>query len=122
FIAKSWDGYDIRFPERARTLPTRYNSTRSDLLDAAVRERLGPDQYRLGEAAGRIDIDARGAANLEALDLGWQKFVGREYRLAEPHGLTRPIVMDACVDQADGYRFVYCLPFAEDRLLIEDTY
>lgn len=122
FIAKSWDGYDIRFPERARTLPTRYNSTRSDLLDAAVRERLRPDQYRLGEAAGRIDIDARGAANLEALDLGWQKFVGREYRLAEPHGLTRPIVMDACVDQADGYRFVYCLPFAEDRLLIEDTY
>jgi lycopene beta-cyclase len=122
FIAKSWDGYDIRFPERARTLPTRYNSTRSDLLDAAVRERLRPDQYRLGETAGRIDIDARGAANLEALDLGWQKFVGREYRLAEPHGLTRPIVMDACVDQADGYRFVYCLPFAEDRLLIEDTY
>jgi lycopene beta-cyclase len=30
--------------------------------------------------------------------------------------------MDACVDQAEGYRFVYCLPFAPDRLLIEDTY
>ncbi len=121
-IAKSWDGYDIRFPERARTLPTRYNSTRSDLLDAAMRERLRPDQYRLGATADRIDVDARGAANLEALDLGWQKFVGRKYRMREPHGLTRPIVMDACVDQADGYRFVYCLPFTEDRLLIEDTY
>lgn len=121
-IARNWDGYDIRFPARARTLPTRYNSTRSDLLDALVRDRLRPDQYRLGETADRIDIDARGAANLDALDLGWQKFVGREYRLAAPHGLTRPIVMDACVDQADGYRFVYCLPFTEDRLLIEDTY
>lgn len=121
-IAKSWDGYDIRFPQRTRTLPTRYNSIRSDLLHALMRERLRPDQYRLGERAERIDIDARGAGNLEALDLGWQKFVGREYRLARPHGLTRPIVMDACVDQADGYRFVYCLPFAEDRLLIEDTY
>jgi lycopene beta-cyclase len=121
-IARSWDGYDIRFPARARTLPTRYNSTRSDLLDALVRDRLRPDQYRLGETADRIDIDARGAANLEALDLGWQKFVGREVRLAAPHGLTRPIVMDACVDQTDGYRFVYCLPFTEDRLLIEDTY
>jgi lycopene beta-cyclase len=124
FIAKSWDGYDIRFPARARTLPTRYNSTRSDLLDGLVRERLRPDQYRLGAtvAEEEIDIDARGAANLAALDLGWQKFVGREVRLAAPHGLTRPIVMDACVDQGEGYRFVYCLPFAEDRLLIEDTY
>lgn len=121
-IAKSWDGYDIRFPERRRTLPTRYNSTRSNLLDRLMRERLRPDQYRLGETADRFDIDARGAANLEALDLGWQKFVGREYRLTAPHGLVRPIVMDACVDQADGYRFVYCLPFTEDRLLIEDTY
>ncbi|MDQ8755201.1 lycopene beta-cyclase CrtY [Sphingosinicella sp. LHD-64] len=121
-IAKSWDSYDVRFPARARTLPTRYNSTRSNLLGRLVRERLRPDQYRLGATADRIDIDARGAANLDALDLGWQKFVGREYRLDRPHGLDRPIVMDACVDQADGYRFVYCLPFAEDRLLIEDTY
>ena len=121
-IARSWDGYDIRFPERQRTLPTRYNSTRSDLLDALVRAQLRPDQYRLGAEPERIDIDARGAANLESLDLGWQKFVGWECRLQSPHGLARPIVMDACVDQADGYRFVYCLPFAEDRLLIEDTY
>lgn len=124
FIARSWDGYDIRFPARARTLSTRYNSTRSELLDRLVRERLRPDQYRLGATVpeNEIDIDARGAAYLEALDLGWQKFVGREVRLAAPHGLKRPIVMDACVDQAEGYRFVYCLPFAEDRLLIEDTY
>ena len=121
-IAASWDAYDVRFPKRARTLPTRYNSTRSELLDGLVRERLRPDQYRVGMTAERIDIDARGAANLDALELGWQKFVGREYRLEAPHGLARPIVMDACVDQADGYRFVYCLPFAEDRLLIEDTY
>jgi len=123
-ITASWEGYDARFPARRRSLPTRYNSTRSDLLDKLVRERLRPDQYRLGETADEaaIDIDARGAANLDALDLGWQKFVGREVRLAAPHGLTRPIVMDACVAQQDGYRFVYCLPFAEDRLLIEDTY
>jgi lycopene beta-cyclase len=42
-------------------------------------------------------------------------------RLAAPHGLTRPIVMDATVPQLDGYRFVYVLPMAPDRLLIEDT-
>jgi lycopene beta-cyclase len=30
--------------------------------------------------------------------------------------------MDATVPQHDGYRFVYTLPFAPDRMLIEDTY
>lgn len=138
FVAASWDGYDVAFPERKRTLPTRYNSSRSALLDRVVRDRLAPDSYRLGATiadlspgAATIDgahvpalavVDARGSARLDALDLGWQKFVGRELRLNAPHGLARPIVMDACVDQQDGYRFVYCLPFAEDRLLIEDTY
>ena len=124
FVAARWDGYQVAFPDRRRTLPTGYNSCRSELLDALMRERLRPDQYRLGVEADEagIDIDARGPAGLDALDLGWQKFVGREYRLAVPHGLTDPIVMDATVDQAEGYRFVYCLPFAADRLLIEDTY
>src|SRR5690606_27637496 len=67
-------------------------------------------------------IDARGPANASALDLGWQKFVGREYRFERPHGLDRPIVMDATVDQTEGYRFVYCLPFSDTRMLVEDTY
>jgi lycopene beta-cyclase len=137
-IAKSWDGYDVRFPRRRRTLPTRYNSLRSGLLDKRIRERLKPHRYRLQADIESVDpdgiglaggerilgpvLDARGPYRFEAFDLGWQKFVGREVRLAKPHGLTRPIVMDACVDQSDGYRFVYCLPFGEDRLLIEDTY
>jgi len=56
------------------------------------------------------------------LDLRWQKFVGQEIELAEPHGLARPIVMDASVPQIDGYRFVYVLPFGPRQLLIEDTY
>jgi lycopene beta-cyclase len=123
-VARRWESYDVRFPKRERTLPTGYNSCRSELLDRLVRKRLRPDQYQLGAAVAEeeTDVDARGAGSLEALELGWQKFVGREYATAEPHGLTRPIVMDATVRQEDGYRFVYCLPFAEDRLLIEDTY
>ena len=138
-VAARWDGYDVRFPNRERSLPTPYYSCRSSLLDALVREGLSPDQYRLGARIERVDataivldggeriegvaaIDARGADRLDALDLGWQKFVGVEYRFAAPHGLQRPIVMDATVDQSDGYRFVYCLPFAADRMLIEDTY
>jgi lycopene beta-cyclase len=139
FTAHHWPAYDIAFPRRRRTLPTGYNSARSTLLDAAVRERLRPDQYRLGapiaalapdavtlasgeRIAAAAVIDARGPEPTAALELGWQKFVGHEVRLTAPHGLERPIVMDACVEQHDGYRFVYCLPFAPDRLLIEDTY
>ena len=137
--AARWPGYDVAFPKRRRTLSTGYNSVRSDWMDQQVRERLRPDQYRLGAPIAAVEekavllesgeriaadavIDARGPGRSDALDLGWQKFVGREYRLEAPHGLDRPIVMDACVDQADGYRFVYCLPFGADRLLVEDTY
>jgi lycopene beta-cyclase len=56
------------------------------------------------------------------LELGWQKFVGREYRFREPHRVDRPVIMDATVDQSDGYRFVYCLPFSDTEMLVEDTY
>ena len=30
--------------------------------------------------------------------------------------------MDATVAQNDGYRFIYCLPFSKNQILIEDTY
>lgn len=139
FVIARWNAYDVRFPKRERTLNTPYNSASSDGLDRVVRERLRPDQYRLqspietvaphfvrlagGETIAALGvIDARGPTDLSGLNLGWQKFLGREYRFNRPHGLHHPIVMDALVDQSDGYRFVYCLPFSETRMLIEDTY
>jgi lycopene beta-cyclase len=67
-------------------------------------------------------IDARGVADLSVLTCGWQKFVGRELVLAEPHGIERPVIMDATVEQRDGYRFVYVLPTAAHRVFVEDTY
>ena len=36
--------------------------------------------------------------------------------------VQRPIIMDATVAQLGGYRFVYCLPYSETELLVEDTY
>lgn len=138
-IAHRWQGYYVAFPEHSRKLKAGYNSVRSDDLDRLVRETLRPDQYRLGTkvVAARDKelvllggekikadgvIDARGAANLSMLDLGWQKFVGREYRFDKPHQVDKPVIMDATVEQVDGYRFVYCLPFDEHRMLVEDTY
>ena len=138
-IVKQWPDYEIRFPARQRILATGYNSIKSARLDEAVRASLPSGSLRGGAAVARIEpdavtlasgetipasavIDARGPGAESGLDLGWQKFVGRDLALSRPHGLDRPVVMDATVDQEDGYRFVYCLPFDERRLLVEDTY
>ncbi|WP_294298505.1 lycopene beta-cyclase CrtY [uncultured Sphingomonas sp.] len=138
-IAHVWQGYDVAFPARRRTLPVNYYSTTSEKLDAAVRAALpadriltdrkvlavSPNAVVLADGtrieAGGV-IDCRGAGDLSMLDVGWQKFIGREFILKRPHGSVRPVVMDSTVEQIDGYRFVYTLPFAEDRMFIEDTY
>lgn len=138
-VAQHWDGHDVAFSARRRALTTGYNSLTSERLDAAVREALPAERILTGRrvtamtphgveledgeriAAGAV-IDARGAGDLSALELGWQKFVGRALVLARPHGVSRPVVMDATVAQIDGYRFVYLLPFGADRIFVEDTY
>ena len=133
-----WPAHDVRFPRRSRTIPVGYNSIRSADLDRAVRATLRADQYRLGASiqtlgpssvlldgeAIRADavVDARGPVEMPGLDLAWQKFVGRYYTFAKPHGLNQPVIMDATVEQLDGYRFVYQLPVSSNELLIEDTY
>jgi lycopene beta-cyclase len=138
FIDHRWDRYETRFPAHTRRFESPYNSIRSQNYDGHLRSVLPPDVAVQGEAvelsptsvyladqrkivAGGV-FDGRGVADLDHLDFGWQKFVGQEFRTATPHGLTHPIVMDATVDQIDGYRFVYALPFGEDRIFIEDTY
>lgn len=138
-IAARWSDYAVRFPERERVLATPYRSITSERFDAVLRQMLPPEAVVTGAhvveatattvrlADGKVQkaggvIDARGAAALPNLTGGWQKFLGRMIRTAQPHGLTRPIVMDATVPQHDGYRFVYCLPFAPDRVFVEDTY
>lgn len=138
-VCHGWPRYDIRFPEYARTLAAPYYSIESSRLDALVRAALPPRALLLGRKVlgvspravvladgDRIEargvIDARGAGDLSHLELGWQKFVGRDYELADPHQVERPVVMDATVAQVDGYRFVYVLPFSPTRLFVEDTY
>ena len=73
-----------------------------------------------GLLRARTVIDARGPAQLPTTRCGWQTFVGQEI-LAAGHGLARPILMDATVEQRGGFRFLYVLPLAPDRLLVEDT-
>lgn len=137
-VTQHWPAHEIRFPRRRRRLGFGYNSIRSADLDRVVRAALPPerivraavadlaaDAVTLGDGrriAASAVIDARGPTDFSGLALGWQKFVGRVYRTAAPHGVDDPIIMDATVAQDDGYRFVYTLPFAPTELMIEDTY
>src|SRR3546814_15427127 len=52
----------------------------------------------------------------------WQKVVGQALTVKGVHGVEYPVVMDATVEQLDGYRFVYLLPFDAETVFIEDTY
>ena len=122
FVTHRWSDYEVRFPAHRRVIGAAYKSIESERFDRVLRERLPAGAVRLGVEADAGEIDARGPGDLSALDLGWQTFVGLELETAEPHGVSRPIVMDATVAQHDGYRFVYVLPFGPTRLFIEDTY
>lgn len=138
-VGRRWSDHEVRFPNRLRTLGFGYNSVRSADLDERMRSVLAPERFRLGSRIAEIGpnhvtlaggerymaaavIDARGAGPLPGLDLAWQKFVGLTCRFEGDHGVARPVIMDACVEQDDGYRFVYSLPFSADQLLVEDTY
>jgi lycopene beta-cyclase len=137
-IGHRWPAHRVRFPAHERRIDAGYRSIPSARLDAVVRARLrdkamtgckvlaaSPHAVVLADGR-RIEakgvIDTRGAGDLSLLDLGWQKFLGRELELGAPHGEDAPVLMDATVVQEDGYRFVYTLPLSPTRMFVEDTY
>jgi lycopene beta-cyclase len=86
---------------------------------------VAPDHVLLsrgGRLSAKHVIDARGAGKFPSLDCGWQKFVGQALTVKGGHGVEHPVVMDASVEQLDGYRFVYLLPFDAETIFVEDTY
>ncbi len=137
-----WPDYEVLFPGVRRTLDMPYALVSSERLHRVLSQalaaapnadaRLGAEATELhadravlagGEVleAGLV-VDARGPVDdVDPAGSGFQKFVGLELRLERPHGLTRPVVMDAEVPQLDGFRFVYVLPLDPHRLLVEDT-
>jgi len=137
-VEHSWPRHEVHFPGRRRVLEGSYHSlgsahlhrVLSSLLGEQVEcgaEIIGLSAHEVQLADGRclqadLVVDGRGATGLGHMRLAWQKFLGQVVRLATPHGLEFPLLMDATVSQHDGYRFVYLLPFDRHRLLIEDTY
>jgi len=80
-----------------------------ELLAECVIDNRGPSAERVSDAAS------------ESFPGGFQKFWGFELRLPSDWPLPRPVIIDDRVDQADGFRFVYTLPFEARRVLVEDT-
>ena len=144
FRTNDWQGYDVRFPAYQRQLQSHYRSLASPDFDASLRRELSQESIYTNcpvasldangvtlesgarESGARISartvIDCRGAAPSEHFRGGWQVFMGRHIRTAKPHGVARPTIMDAAVDQHDAFRFVYTLPLGANDLFIEDTY
>lgn len=136
-VAHRWAAQSVRFESLQRQLQSGYATLTSasvltemlDLPNVEIRSRspaVAVMQNCVTLADGtQIEascvIDARGYQPSPALVLGYQKFVGLEVETYAPHGLIDPVIMDASVDQRDGYRFIYLLPFSPNRVLIEDT-
>ncbi|WP_026940623.1 lycopene beta-cyclase CrtY [Hellea balneolensis] len=141
FIAHQWDDYDVKFPKRKRRLEITYCTGNSDTLRACVQPHIESGRLKVMSGTQALDVqpyhvvleneqrlsakcvlDARGFKPNDDVVLGYQKFVGHVIRTQHPHGVKRPIIMDATVEQLGGYRFVYCLPYSETEILVEDTY
>ncbi|MDQ3264370.1 MAG: lycopene beta-cyclase CrtY [Myxococcota bacterium] len=133
--AGSWTGHHILFPASARVLGGSYHSIRSGDFHRLLMQQLG-DRVRLNTPVAEVAADSVRLASGERLEArtvidgrgrfvspaaGFQKFLGQDLILEAPHGLTRPVLMDASVEQLDGFRFVYALPWDARRVLIEDT-
>jgi lycopene beta-cyclase len=142
-VVREWPAHSVEFPNLRRRLQQSYASVTSERLDEVVREKfVGKPECELvtGVAAqsveaeevsladgrrygARLVVDARGPDRFRSGGAeAYQKFVGLELELAEPSPITEPVLMDATAQQVDGFRFFYVLPFAERRVLVEDTY
>ncbi len=142
-VTHRWTGYRTAFPGGTRDLDTAYAAVTSrrfadvvarevaagpgcHVLTNTEAEDIGAQSVRLADGrtlTADLVVDARGPSAADANDAtcGYQKFVGLEIDTPTPHGLERPILMDACVEQLDGFRFLYVLPLGPRRLLLEDT-
>ena len=140
FPKSEWTGgNEVRFPAHTRVLAANYRSLDSRDFDSVLRRDLPQETLMLRARAAQLSesevmlesgeaidasvvIDCRDAVPSPHLEGGWQVFLGQHLRTGVPHGIARPVIMDATVEQHGAYRFVYLLPMGEDEIFVEDTY
>lgn len=143
-VETRWPSYCVRLSQFRKTVELSYASISSEYFSAAITRSLEGRQCgtirtntvvaeitekevttSTGESfSGRLTLDCRGPEALKGLPYaktGYQKFWGFEIALKEDWPFEVPIVMDDCVEQSDGFRFIYTLPFERRRVLVEDT-
>ena len=148
-VAHRWPGYLVRFPGLSRRVGIPYATISSDGLRAATRrlaieaerpagrgalvirsgetcEIVSPTRVRLGDGSpvdAATVIDCRGRAAVRGLPqgAGYQAFIGHEFRVGRRWPAAEPTVMNVREDQANGFEFLYELPFGDDRVLLEYT-
>jgi lycopene beta-cyclase len=141
-VVRRFAGYDVAFPSYRRHVAEEYCVITSEQLHEVVSARLAASPHaRLVTGAaeqvsshsvtleggtrvdGRLIVDARGPERASRHPAtGYQKFLGLELRVEPASVPPYPILMDANVEQLDGFRFLYVLPLGLDRVLVEDTY
>jgi lycopene beta-cyclase len=136
-VERSWRNHEVRFPAHRRRMEGGYHSVTSERLHRVVSERLGR-RVRTGAGVRRIAprevalddgtvlscdavLDGRGDPGGAAFTVAYQKFIGLMLELEDRHELEGPVLMDATVEQRDGFRFLYVLPFGECSVFVEDT-
>lgn len=141
-IESRWPGYEILVGGRTRHVALEYFSTSSAHFAAVVNEKLASEQCQVltNTAAASVSndhvtlsdgsrleadvvFDCRGPSRGDLVNHtgGYQKFWGFEIELDQDWPFAQPIVMDDRIDQTDGFRFIYTLPFERRRVLVEDT-
>jgi lycopene beta-cyclase len=141
-VVQRWPCHEVRFRGYRRRMEQEYCALTSAHLHDVVSERvrrsahgrvvtadvrsIAPGQVLLGDGTCRraqLVIDARGPHSTPAAPArAYQKFLGLELKLTGASAPAVPLLMDATVEQLDGFRFLYVLPLAPDRVLLEDTY
>ena len=132
-----WPGFYVAFADLSRKLKEPCGGLTGSALHEAMVATLSPDRYRLGtkvvavkEDALILDggeeiraegaLDARGAANLSMLDLGYEARLERTYAFAAPHAVDRPVLIDATVNSGAG-GFFQVAPLDDKRLIVADV-
>ncbi|MEM6979973.1 MAG: lycopene beta-cyclase CrtY [Planctomycetota bacterium] len=143
-IEHTWPGYSVRVGKTHRDVSIPYHTVSSSHFEKTITDRfvqsgndhqimthadavgIAKHEVRLSDGRvvrGSIVVDSRGP--IERLssnfDGGYQKFWGFELELPEDWPESEACIMDDAVEQSDGFRFFYTLPFASRRVLVEDT-
>jgi len=142
FVETQWPAYDVIIGNLRRTVQLGYVSMSSQHFRQAIGHLADSHDVAIltGSAANLVTTDEvylengqrleacvvfdnRGPEqlNLQTFEGGFQKFWGFEVELPSDWPSTRPVIMDDRIEQSDGFRFLYTLPFEPRRVLIEDT-